>query len=68
MSTDINYGEGSYITLDDNNLTRFDEDVFLPILEAMEFQSTGTSINFTGLELWSKYLNFKNNFLKIIGL
>jgi hypothetical protein len=64
---DINYGEGSYITLDDNNLTRFDEDVFLPILEAMEFQSTGTSN--TGLELdHSKDVNYKNNFLKIIGL
>ena len=67
LSTDINYGEGSYITLDDNNLTRFDEDVFLPILEAMEFQSTGTSN--TGLEFnHSKDLNYKNNFLKIIGL
>ena len=67
MSTDINCGDGSYITLYSNNLTRFDEDVFLPILEAMEFQSTGTSN--TGLELdHSKDVNYKNNFLEIIGL
>ena len=67
LSTDINCGEGSYITLDDNNLTRFDEDVFLPILEAMEFQSTGTSNTCTGFNLeHSKDLYYKNNFLKII--
>ena len=47
-STDISYGAGSFIMLGDNNLTRFDEDVFLPILE--EIESNSPSNAETGVE------------------
>jgi hypothetical protein len=39
--TDINYGTDSDIHLANNNLTRFDKDVFLLILEEMQSNSPG---------------------------
>ena len=61
-STDINFGTGSYLNFDYNNLTRFDKDVFLLILEEMASNSNKNSNLKTQVDINNSYnLQFSFN-------
>ena len=61
-STDINFGTGSFLNFEDNNLTRFDKDVFLLILEEMVSNSNKNSNLKTQVDINNSYnLQFSFN-------